>query len=91
MAVFAAILCFTFKDEYAVFTGSNQWAKKNGARSAPLLITVSALWAKPLTQQRQYVLRYLVGLGHNRGASLLQDLCTSHVGHFYCVVGVLNT
>src|SRR5690625_871612 len=44
-----------------------------------------------LTQQRQHSLGNLVGLCQNRGASLLQDLSTGHVGDFDGVVGVFNT
>lgn len=43
-----------------------------------------------LTQQRQYRLGHLVGLSQDRGTSLLQDLCTSHVRHFNCVVSVFD-
>src|SRR5690554_1824867 len=43
-----------------------------------------------LTQQRQYVLRDLVGLCQYGSASLLQNLRAGHVGNFYRVVGIFD-
>ncbi|CFN70200.1 Uncharacterised protein [Bordetella pertussis] len=43
-----------------------------------------------LAQQRQDVLRDLVGLGQDRGASLLQDLVLGHVRHFGRVVRIFD-
>ena len=43
-----------------------------------------------LTEQGQHGLWDLVGLRQYRRTSLLQDLRTGHVGHFDCIVGVLD-
>ena len=44
-----------------------------------------------LTQQRQHLLRQLVGLRHHRRAGLLQDLGARQVGSFCGEVGVGDT
>src|SRR5690554_222469 len=64
---------------------------KTGALRPPSLLTTSTF--RPslrLTQQRQYVLRDLVGLCQYGSAGLLQDLRAGHVGHFHRVVGIFD-
>lgn len=48
-------------------------------------------WFCRLTQQRQHVLRNLVGTGQYGNTSLLQDVCAAHGRHFHGEVSVLNT
>jgi len=55
-----------------------------GLEGAGLMIKAS------LTQQRQHVLRRLVGLSDHRGGCLAEDLGLGHGGGFGRIVGILD-
>src|SRR5690606_22172332 len=66
-----------------VVCGCVGWKKPQGApEAAPCGQAASA-------QEREHVLRGLVGLGQHRGAGLLQDLVAAELGRFLGEVGVL--
>ena len=62
---------------------------KTGPFGPVMLSTINCL-ANPLTQQRKYVLRNLVGLCQYRSTGLLQNLRAGHVGYFGSVVSIFD-
>ena len=70
--------------------------KQNGERLAPFAVLGSAAPAADqdplacLTQQGQYALGQLVGLGHHRCTGLLQDLRAGQIGSFHREVRILH-
>ena len=62
-----------------------------GHRFGLFACTINLIRAVFLLQKLQDLLRQLIGLGHHRGAGLLQNLGTAEVGCFQRKICILNT